>query len=153
MIHIPYPSANPYYPSTWGYMHLKYSSYQDNKFYLEEPIPRLYMDFFPDDPTDPDIVWPCLQLGNNDEVWVDLPDPMQVCLVDIREIKEGWPIRQIAFPTEKITQVPDWSNQGDTFDVGMVLPGESFFVWVQRIVTSESGCCDGFTLSLTGDSA
>ena len=140
VIHIPYPTNDTNDPSSWVYMHLSYNSYSGRIFNLTTPIPlNIGPGFQP-------------PLGNNDEVWVDMPSPQPVNTVNVTKVAEGSPINQLASIIEKDTDdPPDYSDQGDTFDVGLLKPLESFFVWVRREVSSgQNGCKDDFSIELTG---
>ena len=136
MIHIPYPLNNTYISTTWGYMHLSYTDYSSNMFALITPIPDL---------------GGAISLGNNDSVWIDLPNT-DATTVNVKRMQEGYPINQVAQAINYSTNNPiGWTNLGSSFHVGLLKPSEGFFVWVKRTVSpSSSGCQDGFSLTLDG---
>ena len=151
MIHVPYPYADLSQPQNWQYMHLPYSSWAGNLFNLDGVIPTIPL---PDISFTPSIIKSRPRLGNNDEVWVDLPNPQNVTLVNVTKYQEGSPINQFAALIERDIDTPtDWDDQGLSFDVGLIRPLESFFVWVRREINAgQTGCKDQFSIELIGSS-
>lgn len=148
MIHIPYPYADTVTPisASFGYMHLSYINFAGQLFNLQGVIPSIPVPFVQLSETP---VPPCL--GNNDEVWVDMPDPQPVNTINVLKIQEGSPINQLAQVIEKDTHTPlSWTPQPNNFHVGLVKPSEGFFIWVKRVATITYGCQDKLSISLAG---
>ncbi len=116
--------------STGLYVELDYSSYSGQIFTLAAPL--------------------TFNLVAGDELWVVLPEPQEKSVVNITKDQDGSPINQFAYILQHDTDTPDWTNAGATFDVGILRPGEGFFVWVQR-QNAAKGCTDSFSLILTGN--
>jgi len=123
--------VNVFNVSTDSFDHMNYISYIDDTFYLTTPLTT--------------------NLVPGDEVWVDLTTPQKTAVVEITKVTDGSPIQQIAEVIESPTDEPDW-DEDNTLDVGTLLPGDSFFVWVKRDTGAGTpGCTGNFTITLTAD--
>lgn len=145
MIHIPYPYADTVTPisASFNYMHLSYINFTGQFFNLLGVIPSI--------PVPSRFISISHCLGNNDEVWVDMPDPQPVNIINVNKIQEGSPINQLAQVIEKETDTPlNWTPQPSNFHVGLLKPSEGFFIWVKRVATITYGCQDKLSISLVG---
>jgi hypothetical protein len=90
-------------------------------------------------------------LVDGDEIWIE--SQQEVVTMEITRKQEGWPIDQLAFPIERVTDLPDFVPTTSVINVGLLLPKEGFFVWCKRSTDpGTAGCKDGFTIVLSGES-
>lgn len=121
------------------YVPLHYTSYSGQIFNLQSPL--------------------AFDLIHGDEVWINVtPESSSSAyppssVVNITKIADGWPINQDAFRIDRVTDQPDYTNLGTSFDVGMLRPQEGFFVWIKRVVDAGTSGCEGdFSLFLSSES-